>query len=275
LRQWVIFTDLDGTLLDRNTYSFKAAMPALEAVKKEGIPLILCTSKTRSETLFWWRTLDLSDPFIIESGGAIVVPPGYFQSLPPQAEKAGDMFLIPLGARYGQILKGLQKLKDCTQNALRGFSDMTPEEVAKETELSLKFATLAKQREFDEPFKFLRDEEEYSGLLPGFVDKMSLRVTKADRFYHLHGVTDKGKATKMLLELLKEKWGEFRNIGIADNGQDLCFLQVVDIPVVIERLRGGFDPILRVNLPQARFVPIPGPMGWNEAVLSLLKEAQK
>jgi HAD superfamily hydrolase (TIGR01484 family) len=45
----LVFTDLDGTLLDHHTYSFEPALPALNSLKEKNIPLIICTSKTRAE----------------------------------------------------------------------------------------------------------------------------------------------------------------------------------------------------------------------------------
>jgi predicted mannosyl-3-phosphoglycerate phosphatase (HAD superfamily) len=45
----VIFTDLDGALLDRETYSFEPALPALRFIKEKKIPLIFVSSKTRAE----------------------------------------------------------------------------------------------------------------------------------------------------------------------------------------------------------------------------------
>ena len=44
----VIYTDLDGTLLDHHTYSFDAARSTIAALSERGIPVIPCTSKTRS-----------------------------------------------------------------------------------------------------------------------------------------------------------------------------------------------------------------------------------
>ena len=44
-----IFTDLDGTLLDHDTYSWAPAAPAIERIKKLGIPLIAISSKTLAE----------------------------------------------------------------------------------------------------------------------------------------------------------------------------------------------------------------------------------
>ena len=74
----VIFTDLDGTLLDRETYTWEAARPALDRVKRQGIPWVLVTSKTRGEVEFWRRCLGNEHPFIVENGGAVFVPAGYF-----------------------------------------------------------------------------------------------------------------------------------------------------------------------------------------------------
>ena len=47
----LIFSDLDGTLLDHDSYTFGAAQCALRAVRERSIPLILATSKTLAETV--------------------------------------------------------------------------------------------------------------------------------------------------------------------------------------------------------------------------------
>ena len=36
----LVFTDLDGTLLEYETYSFERALPAIRALKEKNIPLI-------------------------------------------------------------------------------------------------------------------------------------------------------------------------------------------------------------------------------------------
>ena len=45
----VLFSDLDGTLLDAQTYSFEAAREALEVLHERDVPLVLVSSKTRLE----------------------------------------------------------------------------------------------------------------------------------------------------------------------------------------------------------------------------------
>ena len=74
----IVFTDLDGSLLDSTTYSFKAATPALNALREQGIPLVLVSSKTRAEMEPLRQRLGHCDPFIVENGGAVFVPHGLF-----------------------------------------------------------------------------------------------------------------------------------------------------------------------------------------------------
>lgn len=51
-RKIIIFTDLDGTLLDV-VYSYHAANEALHSIREQDIPLVICSSKTRAEIEFF------------------------------------------------------------------------------------------------------------------------------------------------------------------------------------------------------------------------------
>jgi len=68
--RWVIFSDLDGSFLNYDDYSSEEAKPALEKIRRREIPLILTTSKTRTEVEFILGEMGLEEPFIIENGGA-------------------------------------------------------------------------------------------------------------------------------------------------------------------------------------------------------------
>ena len=67
---WWVVTDLDGTLLD-HTYDWTPAEPALRWLQQRGIPVIPCTSKTAEEVCEFRAAAKLSDPYIVENGGAI------------------------------------------------------------------------------------------------------------------------------------------------------------------------------------------------------------
>ena len=78
----VIFTDMDGTLLDHDTYSFEAARPTLASLKEQNIPVIPTTSKTYAELIVLRDTIGLDGPFIVENGAAIYIPHGFFKQKP-------------------------------------------------------------------------------------------------------------------------------------------------------------------------------------------------
>ena len=61
---FLVFTDLDGTLLDHDTYGWEAASPALAQCRERGIPIVLVSSKTRAEMDNLRRRMGLSMPFI-------------------------------------------------------------------------------------------------------------------------------------------------------------------------------------------------------------------
>src|SRR4051794_3392531 len=93
----LVLSDLDGTLLDHTTYAFDAARAALERLRDARVPLVLCTSKTRAEVEPLRAALDNAHPFIVENGGAVYVPVGYFPFGIEGAERRGDYAVVPLG----------------------------------------------------------------------------------------------------------------------------------------------------------------------------------
>ena len=157
MKQSVVFTDLDGTLLDHATYSWEPALPALRLLHDRQIPLVCCSSKTRTEIEFYRRLLDNRDPFVTENGGGIFIPEGYFDlsTLPPNLVRIGEpgYVVIRLGAQYQHLRQAVEELR-AEGFALTGFGDMTVAEVAELTGLPLDQAAMAKERDFDEPFVY-------------------------------------------------------------------------------------------------------------------------
>src|SRR4030042_6046736 len=148
----VIFSDLDGTLLDRESYSFKPALPALRVTKQKGIPLVLSSSKTRAEIELYRKKMENDHPFISENGGGVFVPKGYFSFQFPYDRELEEYFVLELGTFYLLIIEVLNSIKKETGIPIRGFFDLTEDELISHCGLSLDEAELAKRREYDEPF---------------------------------------------------------------------------------------------------------------------------
>lgn len=270
MKRPVVFTDLDGTLLDHSTYSFEKALPALNLLKQKGIPLILCSSKTRSEIEYYRRKLDNTHPFVSENGGGIFIPKNYFElggatNLYTIEEKEGYT-IIRLGARYSDLRNALKELQR-EGFGVRGFGDMKTDELAGIANMRIDEAMMAKERDFDEPFIFEGDKDETRGLLSSITAK-GFNCTRG-RFFHLLGGSDKGKAVSILIELYQRKWGDILTFALGDSPNDLPMIKRVDHPIVVQKADGTYEPQIDApNLIRAEGI---GPEGWNKAVCDLLQ----
>ncbi|NWF75537.1 MAG: HAD-IIB family hydrolase [Nitrospirae bacterium] len=269
MRNIIIFTDLDGTLLDHSTYSFEAAVPALNKIKEMNIPLVVCSSKTKREIELYRQKLNNNHPFISENGGGIFIPKDYFRfEIADSGFKIVEIdnyLIIRLGAEYNELRNAIGELRKAGFKIM-GFGDMTVEEISKLTGLDDQEAIMAKERDFDEPFVFEGNKEEMASLFESIRAK-GLRHTQGE-FFHIIGDSDKGRAVKILIELYRRLFNDLLTVAIGDSLNDVPMLEVVDYPIIVQRLKGNYDSQIKIsNLIKAEGI---GPIGWNNAILKIL-----
>jgi mannosyl-3-phosphoglycerate phosphatase len=238
----VIFSDLDGTLLDEN-YSFEFARPVIARLKALNVPIVLCSSKTRIELEYFRTKLGIDAPFISENGAAIFIPKGYFNLENCCNKQTNQYFIVELGMEYSSIRKKLEGIKKTCTNKIIGFGDMTIEELARDTGLTIELAELAKQREYDEPFRIEGDEKQVFEAMKN----EGLYVTKADKYYHLSGDHNKGSAVALLKKLYVDNFGRIRTIGVGNSHNDLAMLRVVDAAFFVDKKGGLSDVWKRID----------------------------
>ena len=261
----VIFSDLDGTLLERDTYCWKAANAALLVLKEREIPWLLVTSKTRAEVDHWRRVLGNVHPFVVENGAAAFIPRGYFTDAIPGATRREEYEVIRWGKPYSELVRGLDAAVHASGCRVHAFHDMTAQQVASACHLPIDQAELAKQREYDEPFEIV--DTERSGELEAALDAQGLSCLPGGRFYHVCGRHDKGGAVTMLAGMFRRAHGGVETIGLGDSCSDIPLLLAVDVPIVVSSPE--LSAIVQ-QVPKALVAVPEGPAGWNHAVLELL-----
>ena len=133
----IVFTDIDGTLIDHETYSFEAAKPALAALKVMGAHVVLASSKTAAEIQTLRRDMGLENsPAIVENGAGLLAPSG-------TADEAV--------AVYKDLLRRLETVPVHLRQQYSSFSQWDNAEVSERTGLPEDGAHLAKQRQYTEP----------------------------------------------------------------------------------------------------------------------------
>lgn len=268
----ILFTDLDGTLLDGATYSFDAAREALVQLRARLIPVIVVSSKTRAEIEPIRFQLHNEHPFIVENGGAVVVPADYFPFPLTGAVTSGHYQIVALGTPYPLLRTALKEIEKELGRELRGYGDMSVDEIVARTGLSRQEGELAKQREYDEPFIV-----EGSGCpeeaITEAINARGLRCTKGDRYYHLMGPHDKGRAVRYLIRCYQRRADDdgqtLSTVAIGNSPNDLPMLAAVDKPILVQQGDGSYAPGFALS--RLTYAPAPGPTGWNRVILSLLQ----
>ena len=267
----VVFTDLDGTLLGVGTFSFEAAQQGLRALRANDIPLVLVSSKTRTEIEPIRRELNCQHPFVVENGGAVFVPSGYFQFPLNGAQEHGGYQVIEFGLPYKLLRQVLTDIRNTLGGGIRGFGDMSTDEVAALTGLTPVGAQMAMQREYDEPFVI----EGPPGLLDQvrkLAEARGLSCSSGGQFHHLMGRTDKGRACRYLIECYRRQFSArahpLTTVALGDSENDLPMLAAVETPILIGRPDGSHEPA--IDLLNVTRVAGIGPVGWNTAIMDLL-----
>ena len=263
----VVFTDLDGSLLDQETYSYENARGALKLLRERQIPLVFTTSKTRLEVETLQADMNILEPFIVENGAAVFFPDAYRGLRMEVGFHRPPYHVIQLGAAYGEIRTFLRTLGP--RFNIKGFGDLKAEEIGRLTGLPPNQVEMAMQREFTEPF--IIDDDSSLIDLQSLAGTRGFKIVRGGRFYHLIGAEqDKGRAVRLAVSaFISHADHQPVTIGLGDGENDIPMLESVDIPILIPHPDGSYED---VDLPNLRKARDPGSRGWNEMVMGLLQE---
>ena len=258
----LVFSELDGSLLDHDTYDWTPAQPSLDALRERGIPLVLVSSKTLAELEHYQSEFGLQHPVVAENGAAIHVPPGYFRD---------SNVVAGVATSRDDIQSTYRRVKAELNCQCEAFFELGTSGIMEATGLSREQATLAQERLGSEPVLWL-DTEERLGSFEQAVRQDGLRCVRGGRFVHLMGATDKAEAVGKLIEAYRNEWPgcTITSVSLGDGPNDLGMLACTDVGVIIPGKHNQPMPLEsgnRVLKPESR-----GPAGWNEAIQMLLSE---
>ncbi len=263
--QWVLVSDLDGSLLDHHNYSFAPAVPLLEQLASANIDVVLCTSKTRAEVEVLRQALNNHSPFIVENGAAVYVPKQTFVTAPEGAVSAGNYWCRRFCPERATWLALVEEMKQHFDMEFTHFAEMTAEQVAAATGLSVEESVLAQQREFGEPLLW-RATDDQLAQASAWLRSQGATVLSGGRFVHVCGDANKGKALRWLVE----QYGvlspavDYTSMALGDSDNDIAMLEAADYAVVI---RSPVKPPPIINREQGVYVTEAyGPEGWVEGV---------
>ncbi|CUH83280.1 HAD-IIB family hydrolase [Thalassovita mediterranea] len=250
----LIFSDLDGTLLDHQTYQWTAARDALGALKEAGAGLVLASSKTAAEIAPLRAAIGFQNwPAIVENGAGLL--------------PAGAV-CDALSERYDALRTALANVPTDLRALFTGFGDLDAAGVAAVTGLSPKAAGLAKQRAFSEPGTWTGTVQE----LDQFLNHLATQGITAQRGGRFVTLSFGGNKADRVADLT-QRYSPRHTIALGDAPNDIKMLETADIGVVIANPHSApLPPLKGEGAGKIIRTTEAGPSGWNAAILSLIKQ---
>ena len=107
----IVFADLDGSLLN-DKYEYDQIEPIIHQLLSLNVSIVFASSKTRNEIDFYRNKWQITDPFIIENGSAILIPENYFKIQYEFTRQLQGYNIIELGTAYSIIREKLDVVKN-------------------------------------------------------------------------------------------------------------------------------------------------------------------
>ena len=272
----LVFSALEGALVDARTDSFSGAEEALSELHRRNIPLILLSSRTRAEIEPVRRKLEHNHPFITENGGGIFFPDGYFNLRIPGAVRFGRYFCIAQGRPYKEVCETLSEIAQGSGVGVTGFRDMNAREISANTGLRPRAAELARDREFEEPFFFTSTDDAAIGRFVAAARGRGFDARPGSTFWRFSAGCDTTRAVRLVGQLFRRATRlKLRLVGIGAGDDDLPWLQAMDQAFLLSgsQKSNETEGCPRQAEPLARKVTkveLSGAAGWSQAIFNII-----
>ena len=258
----MFMTDLDGTLLGHDDFSFASIRDDILALLRSGVTMVPNSSKTSREISAFCDELGASLPFICENGAALVNRRLF--DLPAAPDSPDVVGLAPdrLMALWDRHIEASLK-RHC-----HFLADLGQAEQA--WHLGLRGAALkqAMARDYSAPFVFTGPDPEFSDLQQQ-AGNAGLAIKRGGRVCNLSAGHDKSGFTGALRAEYQATGAELVIVGFGDGENDIGMLETSDIACIVPR--PGHPPLTLASPPPTVITARrTAPEGWLEAARQAL-----
>ena len=148
---------------------------------------------------------------------------------------------------------------------IRGYGDMTSDDVAEVTGLDREAADRARQRCCTETI--VGAEPRVAEALAEALAKRGLRLQRGARFWTVQGPHDKGRAVRWIEAWMRERGVHATTFGVGDAANDRDLLAAVEHPFLVRRPDGSWADI---SIPRLRRLTGIGAAGFAETARLIL-----
>lgn len=257
----MVVTDLDGTLLDHHDYTFAAALPMLDRLRRAEVPVVFCSSKTAVEiTALQARTGLTGQPFVAENGAVVV-------------GVDSRVLVGPTDGDLDRLRTALERVRLALDLHFATFSGASDAEVAAWTGLDLDAASAARCRTASEVLRWDARDDDRAETFRSALTEVGFDLVRGGRFWHVLPVgRDKGAAVRTLIADHERRTGSGpRTIGLGDGPNDTALLDSVDLAVIVRGVGPPPGPLADDRAARVHRTTTTAPQGWAEGLNHFLR----
>ena len=258
MQKILIFTDLDGSLLHRDTFKFDSIKDFIVSLVNQGITIIPNSSKTEKEIEKFSEELGVKLPYISENGSSIKGLNLINANFPNK---------IVLSREKEELIKIFNdKVPEQLKNKCIEISKINKKEQEKifsQKDDNLKNAL---NRKYTLPFLFKGDKTE-KNKLSKILSSSSLTFQEGGRVVNLCDNINKVKSMNKVIKILKKTEDKIKSIAVGDNYNDLDMLKSCDVPCLVFNDKFKLD---QINIDNLIFSNMPSPEGWADVIKKAL-----
>ena len=259
----LIFTDLDGSLLHRETFKFGEIKEYIKKLISKGIFIIPNTSKTEKEILEFSNELGSSLPYICENGAAINGLDLLNADLPK------ELILSREKDNLLNIFKNIVPIN--FQNKCKWLSEMDKKNQSLILGLEENKIKMALDRKYTIPLIFKGTKNEKNQLAK-IIKNEGLFLQEGGRVINLTDKVNKAKAFQVFVRFYKKYQKNIKTIAVGDNYNDLDMLKISDYPCLVFNDQFTLDEIPINDL---IITNKPSPEGWADVIKMALVKISK
>ena len=248
------------------------AVKAGTRLAAEHVGVVLCSSMTRAELEMIEHELGINQPFICESGAAILVPANYFPFDVPCHRQLPGYRVIDFGRPYADVVAVLHRTARRVHAAVIGFNDLSVEQVAHECGLSLSQARLAKLREYDEAFRLLDPSPKAHDRLWRSLRTAGLACTARGTYEHVGAPISLPTSVSVLTDLYRRAFPACVTVGLGTGPWRSQLFRGVEVAFTTDSKSGELYAVRAPDTPRIE----PGLAGtdWLGTILELARRAR-
>ena len=260
-KQIIIFTDLDGSLLDKDTFEFHEIKDYFRDLVSKGIKIIPNSSKTKAELSNFNKQYNLNLSFIAENGSSIHGLNLIHENLP------NNIFLSRTVDEIYKIYN--QNVTDNLKEKVTFILNLKSNEQQEIFGLSLEKMSLAIKRDHSIPIQFNGTESEKKEFIK-IMKNSGLTIQTGGRIMNVCDNVNKSVAMSEAIRLMtKELDNEIITIGVGDNENDIEMIKMTDYPCLVKN--ENFDSSL-INIDNLIKSDEPSPNGWSDVIKTALQK---